>query len=179
MDAPQLPEAGAPDVADQQQQQPRTSPEHTGTANLEVASADETAVRSSNYNNGYSSDPRGNHSYSAGYSSPGCEYAPQDGDQLSRVNSSPSINYQPHPAPPSRPPSSGVSSGPDRQKQQLPPAKNSVVIKVGMVGDAQIGKTSLMVKYVEGSWDEDYIQTLGELESPIFLTRGMRSTDFF
>ncbi|KAH6642304.1 P-loop containing nucleoside triphosphate hydrolase protein [Boeremia exigua] len=42
------------------------------------------------------------------------------------------------------------------------PAKNSsVVIKVGMVGDAQIGKTSLMVKYVEGSWDEDYIQTLG------------------
>ena len=30
-----------------------------------------------------------------------------------------------------------------------------------MVGDAQIGKTSLMVKYVEGSWDEDYIQTLG------------------
>ncbi|KAK6332443.1 septum-promoting GTP-binding protein 1 [Orbilia brochopaga] len=39
--------------------------------------------------------------------------------------------------------------------------KNSVVIKVGMVGDAQIGKTSLMVKYVEGSFDEDYIQTLG------------------
>jgi GTP-binding protein of the ras superfamily involved in termination of M-phase len=35
------------------------------------------------------------------------------------------------------------------------------VIKVGMVGDAQIGKTSLMVKYVEGSFDEDYIQTLG------------------
>lgn len=37
----------------------------------------------------------------------------------------------------------------------------SVVIKVGMVGDSQIGKTSLMVKYVEGSFDEDYIQTLG------------------
>jgi GTPase SAR1 family protein len=31
-----------------------------------------------------------------------------------------------------------------------------------MVGDSQIGKTSLMVKYVEGSFDEDYIQTLGE-----------------
>ena len=47
------------------------------------------------------------------------------------------------------------------QRQQA--QKNaSVVIKVGMVGDAQIGKTSLMVKYVEGSWDEDYIQTLGE-----------------
>ena len=38
---------------------------------------------------------------------------------------------------------------------------NSVVVKVGMVGDSQIGKTSLMVKYVEGSFDEDYIQTLG------------------
>ncbi|KAK9478803.1 P-loop containing nucleoside triphosphate hydrolase protein [Lipomyces japonicus] len=39
--------------------------------------------------------------------------------------------------------------------------RNAVVLKVGMVGDAQIGKTSLMVKYVEGSFDEDYIQTLG------------------
>ncbi|KXS21324.1 small GTPase [Gonapodya prolifera JEL478] len=39
--------------------------------------------------------------------------------------------------------------------------KNSVVLKVGMVGDSQIGKTSLMVKYVEGSFDDDYIQTLG------------------
>ncbi|ORX96310.1 small GTPase [Basidiobolus meristosporus CBS 931.73] len=39
--------------------------------------------------------------------------------------------------------------------------KNSVVVKVGLVGDAQIGKTSLMVKYVEGAFDEDYIQTLG------------------
>ncbi|KIM19622.1 hypothetical protein M408DRAFT_197593 [Serendipita vermifera MAFF 305830] len=44
--------------------------------------------------------------------------------------------------------------------------KNSVVVKVGMVGDSQIGKTSLMVKYVEGSFDEDYIQTLG---SPLLL----------
>jgi Gtp-binding protein of the ras superfamily involved in termination of M-phase len=48
------------------------------------------------------------------------------------------------------------------RSQQEQTSKNpSVVIKVGMVGDAQIGKTSLMVKYVEGSWDEDYIQTLG------------------
>jgi len=37
-----------------------------------------------------------------------------------------------------------------------------------MVGDSQIGKTSLMVKYVEGSFDEDYIQTLG---SPLLLSR--------
>lgn len=35
-----------------------------------------------------------------------------------------------------------------------------------MVGDSQIGKTSLMVKYVEGSFDEDYIQTLGTLSYP-------------
>ncbi|KAI9721158.1 MAG: hypothetical protein M1828_005265 [Chrysothrix sp. TS-e1954] len=50
-----------------------------------------------------------------------------------------------------------------QQSQSNSPSQKaqSVVIKVGMVGDAQIGKTSLMVKYVEGSWDEDYIQTLG------------------
>lgn len=38
---------------------------------------------------------------------------------------------------------------------------HSVILKVGMVGDSQIGKTSLMVRYVEGSFNEDYIQTLG------------------
>lgn len=64
-------------------------------------------------------------------------------------------------------PGSGLrtESGPqyqDQNGQRQQAQKNaSVVIKVGMVGDAQIGKTSLMVKYVEGSWDEDYIQTLG------------------
>lgn len=51
------------------------------------------------------------------------------------------------------------SNGPAAESSN--PGRNHVVIKVGMVGDAQIGKTSLMVKYVEGSWDEDYIQTLG------------------
>ena len=49
-------------------------------------------------------------------------------------------------------------------------SKSSVVIKVGMVGDAQIGKTSLMVKYVEGSWDEDYIQTLGKVDHKTVLS---------
>ena len=34
-----------------------------------------------------------------------------------------------------------------------------------MLGDSQIGKTSLMVKYVEGHFDEDYIQTLGSWRS--------------
>ena len=41
------------------------------------------------------------------------------------------------------------------------PQRNSVTVKVAMLGDSQIGKTSLMVKYVEGSFDEDYVQTLG------------------
>ena len=50
---------------------------------------------------------------------------------------------------------------PSQQSSEASKTQSSVVIKVGMVGDAQIGKTSLMVKYVEGSWDEDYIQTLG------------------
>eukprot|EP01084_Bolivina_argentea_P261433 441779_1 len=39
--------------------------------------------------------------------------------------------------------------------------KNSVVVKVGMLGDSQIGKTTLMVKYIEDKFDEDYIETLG------------------
>eukprot|EP01103_Thecamoeba_quadrilineata_P000457 TRINITY_DN10397_c0_g1_i1.p1 TRINITY_DN10397_c0_g1~~TRINITY_DN10397_c0_g1_i1.p1 ORF type:complete len:206 (-),score=23.84 TRINITY_DN10397_c0_g1_i1:106-723(-) len=39
--------------------------------------------------------------------------------------------------------------------------KGGVTIKIGMVGDCAIGKTSLMVKYVEGTFDEDYIETLG------------------
>jgi Gtp-binding protein of the ras superfamily involved in termination of M-phase len=66
---------------------------------------------------------------------------------------------------PSRPPSgmSGSMQGQQQQQQDQQQKNPSVVIKVGMVGDAQIGKTSLMVKYVEGSWDEDYIQTLGKM----------------
>lgn len=30
-----------------------------------------------------------------------------------------------------------------------------------MVGDSAVGKTSLMVRYVEGKFDEDYVETLG------------------
>ena len=66
-----------------------------------------------------------------------------------------SVTQQQQPLPqkmPSRPPSGmsgSVQYGQQQQDQQ--PGKNpSVVIKVGMVGDAQIGKTSLMVKYVVG-----------------------------
>lgn len=71
-------------------------------------------------------------------------------------------------APSASRPASGLSNpshqahSEHRQSSSEPSnGRNHVVIKVGMVGDAQIGKTSLMVKYVEGSWDEDYIQTLG------------------
>lgn len=32
---------------------------------------------------------------------------------------------------------------------------------MGIIGDAQIGKTSLMIKYAEGAYDTEYIQTLG------------------
>ncbi|KAG2227741.1 hypothetical protein INT45_004783 [Circinella minor] len=39
----------------------------------------------------------------------------------------------------------------------------SIVLKTGIVGDTNIGKTSLMVKYAEGAFDEEYVQTLGSL----------------
>ncbi|CAO3671512.1 unnamed protein product [Rhizopus stolonifer] len=38
---------------------------------------------------------------------------------------------------------------------------NSVILKMGIVGDTQIGKTSLMIKYAEGAYDPEYTQTLG------------------
>ncbi|KAJ9118596.1 septum-promoting GTP-binding protein 1 [Naganishia vaughanmartiniae] len=62
------------------------------------------------------------------------------------------------------------SQSADQQSSDEP-----VVLKVGMVGDSQIGKTSLMVKYVEGSFDEDYIQTLGV--NFMEKTVSIRSTD--
>ena len=103
--------------------------------------------------------------------SPRSHYPPEstDGEPTARYAT------PPIPAPPvSRPPSGlsghGAAYGTDQASragsngasaESQNPGRNHVVIKVGMVGDAQIGKTSLMVKYVEGSWDEDYIQTLG------------------
>ena len=99
---------------------------------------------------------------------------PADADPTARYTTPPiPQNPQYNNPSTSRPPSGlsgqGPSYGPDHaarvagngQPAEQGNGRNHVVIKVGMVGDAQIGKTSLMVKYVEGSWDEDYIQTLG------------------
>lgn len=77
--------------------------------------------------------------------------------------------------------SAGASSTEDRERRVENPqrsldapgpnvgsgggGRNNVVVKVGMVGDAQVGKTSLMVKYVEGKFDEDYIHTLGTYDT--------------
>ena len=95
-------------------------------------------------------------------------FSPSQEDPNTRYPSNSS--YQQQPMQPYSRPSSGLSgshSQPYQDQNQRghggDKGQNSVVIKVGMVGDAQIGKTSLMVKYVEGSWDEDYIQTLGKL----------------
>lgn len=117
-------------------------------------------------NNGYGIGQR-NHQISQSSDYPPVSHPlspPLDADPNSRYNS-PTLTYQQQPT--SRP-SSSMSGQQgyqgqyqDQNRQQQAPNKSSVVIKVGMVGDAQIGKTSLMVKYVEGSWDEDYIQTLG------------------
>ena len=136
------------------------------------------------YGNGYQDGPRRQSIQSENYPpAPGSFSPATDSDPNTRYPSSSSGYQQQAPQPYSRP-SSGLSGSGDRyggysqnyQDQKQRPSSNqdasrgqgqgqgqaSVVIKVGMVGDAQIGKTSLMVKYVEGSWDEDYIQTLGK-----------------
>ena len=136
------------------------------------------------YNHGYQEGPRRQSIQSENYPPANGSFSPStDSDPNTRVPPSNSGYQQQAPQPYSRP-SSGLSGSGDRYggySQNYPdqsqrPSSNqdasrgqgqgqgqaSVVIKVGMVGDAQIGKTSLMVKYVEGSWDEDYIQTLGK-----------------
>jgi GTP-binding protein of the ras superfamily involved in termination of M-phase len=146
--------------------------------NVEEPASEQTSSRAA-INTGYNSDSKAHyHSRSTDFHQSAPEYAAQDTDQ-SRQNSSPLLSHRPLPVPNSRP-GSGLSNGPERpgisqlqqpdagQRQPTQGNKNSVVIKVGMVGDAQIGKTSLMVKYVEGSWDEDYIQTLGVLRFCLF-----------
>lgn len=57
--------------------------------------------------------------------------------------------------------SSSASSSSSNSSSQKNSGRDDVVVKIGLVGDAQVGKTTLMVKYVENKFDEDYIQTLG------------------
>ncbi|KAL8915218.1 MAG: hypothetical protein Q9171_000337 [Xanthocarpia ochracea] len=125
------------------------------------------------YNNGYQPTSRRQSIQTPDYPPQNAPFSPNpDADPNARNGSHP---YQQQPMQPYSRPSSGLSGSADRYGHSQPyqdqnqrgsnqvasnQAQSSVVIKVGMVGDAQIGKTSLMVKYVEGSWDEDYIQTL-------------------
>jgi len=175
-------EEQAPEVSEPQvpfEQPLEHPPEQPAPVSVNVGeSVPERAGSRVGIDNGYSSDSKAYyHSRSTDFHHAAPEYAPHDTDQSARLASSPPAGQQPQLQPSSRP-SSSFSSGPEkyglsqqqpsevaqRQVAQSQSAKNSVVIKVGMVGDAQIGKTSLMVKYVEGSWDEDYIQTLGMCE---------------
>lgn len=56
--------------------------------------------------------------------------------------------------------SSTTSNQQSTQQQQQQPVKE-IMVKIGMLGEVQVGKTSLMVKYVENKFDEDYLMTLG------------------
>ncbi|MCJ1338851.1 septum-promoting GTP-binding protein 1 [Bachmanniomyces sp. S44760] len=134
---------------------------------------------------GVEGNSQSNSQHSRPQTSQSADFAPHNGafsptsdlDNNARYPSPNMAYQQQQPMQPVSRPSSGLSGSGDRygqgyqeqnqrqaqqqQQQDAARAQSSVVIKVGMVGDAQIGKTSLMVKYVEGSWDEDYIQTLG------------------
>ncbi|KAJ6440169.1 clock controlled protein [Purpureocillium lavendulum] len=123
-------------------------------------------------NGGFSNSHHHQHHHQSQSLDQGLPSSPRqhDDDPASRytppVSSAPShsrpASRMSNPSNASNPPPPQSHAGDHRQGSNEPPnGRNHVVIKVGMVGDAQIGKTSLMVKYVEGSWDEDYIQTLG------------------
>lgn len=142
----------------------------------ETTETTESTVVEGTHDTGYNHEEQAHqNTYPAEFTSSQQNYFPAEDEQNSSRFSSPTMSYQQNPQQSVSRPGSGLSSGGERygypssqpeqnQKQAAVPSKNSVVIKVGMVGDAQIGKTSLMVKYVEGSWDEDYIQTLGECD---------------
>eukprot|EP01083_Nonionella_stella_P000196 610_1 len=39
--------------------------------------------------------------------------------------------------------------------------KQDILIKTGMLGDPSVGKTTLMIKYVKGDYEDGYLETLG------------------
>lgn len=58
-------------------------------------------------------------------------------------------------------PKRGTLPSPTAGRISRAKATPNLQLKVGMLGDSYVGKTSLMVKYVENKFEEDYIQTLG------------------
>jgi len=64
----------------------------------------------------------------------------------------------------SKPTNNGSKAANDDSKTSLSKEKSeksSVFVKIGLIGDASVGKTTLMVKYIENKFDEVYIETLG------------------
>jgi len=49
----------------------------------------------------------------------------------------------------------------DKKTDEYSHKPKHIVVKVGMIGESQAGKTSLMVKYVDGKFGEDYLETMG------------------
>ncbi|SMN21971.1 similar to Saccharomyces cerevisiae YML064C TEM1 GTP-binding protein of the ras superfamily involved in termination of M-phase [Maudiozyma saulgeensis] len=46
------------------------------------------------------------------------------------------------------------------EKNKVSP-REEIQLQIGIIGDAQVGKTSLMVKYVQDIYNKEYTQTLG------------------
>lgn len=61
------------------------------------------------------------------------------------------------PTPPPPPPPSGGGGGGGGGGGKT----ETLLLKIGIVGDSGCGKTSLMVRYVERRWDSSYVETLG------------------
>lgn len=47
------------------------------------------------------------------------------------------------------------------KSSKRPAKREEIQLQIGIIGDAQVGKTSLMVKYVQDIYNKEYTQTLG------------------